>query len=73
MSTTPVTTEVGNTNVKSDAEKAIAQLNALAEKQHRTFEQVFLDPEYKALATATYQRSSPLPLTSISCSKRAQK
>jgi hypothetical protein len=59
MSTTPVSVEVGNTNVKSDAEKAFKQLNALAEQQHRTFEQVFLDPEYKALATATYQRSSP--------------
>src|SRR5271169_5341623 len=58
MSTTPISTEVGDTNVDDDSAKAVKQLNDLAEKQHRTFEQVFLDPANAKLANATYRRST---------------
>jgi hypothetical protein len=58
MSTTPVATEVGNTLVEDDSAAAVAELQALAEKQHRTFEQVFLDPDNGAIADRTYGRSA---------------
>jgi hypothetical protein len=58
MSTTPVSTEVGNTLVEDDSAKAVAELQALAEKQHRTFEQVFLDPDNGAIADRTYGRAA---------------
>jgi hypothetical protein len=58
MSTKPTSVEVGATNVKTDAEKAVARLTAMAEKQHRRFEEVFLDPVNAELAAATYRTSS---------------
>ena len=58
MSTEPVSTEVGNTLVEDDSLKAVAELKALAEKQHRTFEQVFLDPDNGEIADRTYGRSA---------------
>lgn len=56
MPTSVVSTEVGNTNVPDDSAKAIAQLNAQAERAHRTFEEEFLDPANAGLAEATYRR-----------------
>jgi hypothetical protein len=50
----PTSTEVGNTNVVDDSAEAIRLLNEMAEKQHRTFEQVLTDPNNKALAGRTY-------------------
>jgi Ser-tRNA(Ala) deacylase AlaX len=50
----PTFTEVGNTNVADDSAEAVRLLKEMAEKQHRTFEQVFSDPENKALAGRTY-------------------
>lgn len=50
----PTSTEVGDTNVADDSAEAIRLLNEMAEKQHRTFEQVFSDPANKALAGQTY-------------------
>jgi hypothetical protein len=54
MDTTPVTVETGSTLVSDDSAKAYEQLMALAEKQHRTFEQVFSDPANGELAGRTY-------------------
>ena len=51
---TPTSTEVGNTNVSDDSAKAVRLLQEMADKQHRTFEQVFQDPANKALAARTY-------------------
>ena len=45
----------GNTTTMSEAE-AIAKLRALAEKQHRTFESVLVDPANVELATAAHRR-----------------
>jgi hypothetical protein len=53
-SLTPTSTEVGGTLVSDDSAEAIRLLNEMAEKQHRTFEQVFADPNNKALAGKTY-------------------
>ena len=58
MDTTPVSTEAGSTLVENDSAKAVAELKALAEKQHRTFEQVFLDPDNGAIADRTYGRAA---------------
>jgi hypothetical protein len=38
---TPTSTEVGNTNVADDSAEAVRLLREMAEKQRRTFEQVF--------------------------------
>jgi hypothetical protein len=38
----------------NDPAEAMKQLNALAEKQHRTFEEVFSDPANRTLAARTY-------------------
>jgi hypothetical protein len=51
---TPTSTSVGNTNVADDSAEAVRLLNEMAEKQHRTFEAVFADPNNKALAGRTY-------------------
>jgi hypothetical protein len=44
---------VGNTNISDDSAEAVRLLQEMAEKQHRTFEQVFADPNNKALASRT--------------------
>jgi hypothetical protein len=54
MSVTPVSVEVGSTLTSDDSMEAVRQLKALAEKQHRTFEEVFADPANKELAGKTY-------------------
>jgi hypothetical protein len=72
MSVTPVSVEVGATNVQSDAEKAIKQLRALAEKQHRTFEEVFLDSSNAELAQRTYT-SAHRPQTSSTSGDELQR
>jgi hypothetical protein len=54
MSVEVVSTEVGNTLTSDDSAKAYRQLQELAEKQHRTFEQVFSDPANGELAGRTY-------------------
>jgi hypothetical protein len=51
---TPTSTGVGDTNVSDDSAEAVRLLQEMAEKQHRTFEQVFADPNNKALAGKTY-------------------
>jgi peptidyl-tRNA hydrolase len=50
----PTSTEAGSTLVSDDSAEAIRQLNEMATKQGRTFEQVFADPANKALAGKTY-------------------
>jgi hypothetical protein len=50
----PTSTEVGNTSVSDDSAEAVRLLREMADKQHRTFEQVFLDPANSKLAAATY-------------------
>jgi hypothetical protein len=54
MSTEVVSTEVGSTETSDDSAKAYKQLQDLAAKQHRTFEQVFSDPDNGELAGRTY-------------------
>jgi hypothetical protein len=54
MSTKPVVHEVIGHLTADDTHKAYLQLVALAEKQHKTFEQVFSDPENGELARGTY-------------------
>jgi Ser-tRNA(Ala) deacylase AlaX len=54
MRTTPTSTEVGSTSTSDDSAEAIRQLNEMAEEQHRTFEEVMLDPANKELAGRTY-------------------
>jgi hypothetical protein len=56
MSTEPVSTEAGSSEFKDDSAEAIKQLNAMAEKQHRTFEQVFQGPANAKLAAAAHRR-----------------
>lgn len=51
---TPTSTEVGNTNVSDDSAEAVRLLREMADKQHRSFEQVFADPANRALAARTY-------------------
>lgn len=51
---TPTSTEVGNTNVTDDSAEAVRLLTEMAEKQHRSFEQVFTDPANAKLARQTY-------------------
>lgn len=46
--------EVGNTAVSDDSAEAVRQLKEMAEKQRRTFEQVFADPANSKLAARTY-------------------
>jgi hypothetical protein len=50
----PTSTEVGNTSVSDDSAEAIRLLNEMATKQGRKFEDVFADPNNKALAGRTY-------------------
>jgi hypothetical protein len=50
----PTSVEVGNANVADDSAEAVRLLGEMAEKQGRTFEQVFADPNNKALAGRTY-------------------
>jgi hypothetical protein len=47
-------TEVGSTLVSDDSAKAIKLLQQMADKQRRSFEQVFADPANAKLAAATY-------------------
>jgi hypothetical protein len=54
LSLTPTSTSVGNTLVSDDSAEAIRLLNEMAEKQGRTFTDVFADPNNKALAGRTY-------------------
>jgi len=54
---TPTSTEVGNTLVSDDSAEAVRLLQEMADKQHRTFEQVFSDPQNRKLAAATYTRA----------------
>ena len=56
MSTTPTSVGVGSSSVSDDSEKAVAALRDMAEKQHRTFEQVFADPANAKLVSATYTK-----------------
>lgn len=51
---TPTSTEVGNTLVSDDSAEAVRLLREMAEKQHRSFEQVFVDPANSKLAARTY-------------------
>jgi hypothetical protein len=51
---TPTSTEVGSSQVSNDSAEAVRLLQEMADKQHRTFEQVFTDPANKALAGRTY-------------------
>jgi len=50
----PTSTEVGSTLVSDDSIEAVRQLQELADKQRRSFEQVFQDPAYAEIAAATY-------------------
>jgi hypothetical protein len=54
MSTKPTSTEVGNTDSADDSAEAVRLLSEMAAKQHRSFEQVFQDPDNAALAARTY-------------------
>jgi hypothetical protein len=54
MSVEPVSVETGSSLVSDDSAKAVQQLQELAEKQHRTFEEVFSDPANGELAGRTY-------------------
>lgn len=58
MDTKPVTTEVGSSNTADDSAAAVRQLQALAESQHRRFEEVFMDPANRELASRTYRSST---------------
>ena len=51
---TPTSTEVGNTSVSDDSMEAVRLLQEMATKQGRKFEEVFADPNNKALAGRTY-------------------
>ena len=51
---TPTGTETGNTNVSDDSFEAARLLREMAEKQGKKFEDVFADPNNKALAGRTY-------------------
>ncbi|MHC2318385.1 hypothetical protein ACVIHC_005431 [Bradyrhizobium diazoefficiens] len=53
-SLTPTSTSVGDTSVADDAAEAVRLLSEMAERQHRSFEQVFTDPANATLATRTY-------------------
>ncbi|SDJ17970.1 MULTISPECIES: hypothetical protein [Bradyrhizobium] len=61
----PTSTEVGSTQVSDDSAEAVRLLSEMAEKQHRSFTQVFEDPANRALANRTYTRHH-LPSSSTS-------
>jgi hypothetical protein len=48
-------TSVGNTNVVDDSAEAVRLLTEMAERQHRSFEEVFLDSSNAELAARTYR------------------
>jgi hypothetical protein len=50
----PTSTSVGNTLVPDDSAEAVRLLAEMAERQHRTFEQIFSDPANAKLAARTY-------------------
>jgi hypothetical protein len=52
----PTSVGVGNTSVSDDSAEAVRLLREMAERQHRTFEQVFADPANAALAKQTYTK-----------------
>jgi len=52
----PTSVEVGSTETPDDSAEAIRLLNEMAEKQHRTFEEVSLDPENRELAAVAFRR-----------------
>jgi hypothetical protein len=54
-SLTPASTVVGSSLVADDSAEAIRQLTAMAEQQHRKFEDVFADPANAKLAARTYR------------------
>jgi hypothetical protein len=72
MSTTPTSTEVGNTNVSDDSAEAVRLLTEMAEKQHRTFTEVFLDAGNRELANRTY-RSQQRPTASSTSGSELQR
>jgi hypothetical protein len=53
---TPTSTEVGSGSVSDDSAEAVRQLQEMADKQHRSFTQVFEDPANRALAIRTYTK-----------------
>jgi hypothetical protein len=55
-SLTPTSTEVGSSSVSDDSAEAVRQLQEMADKQRRTFTQVFEDPANRALANRTYTK-----------------
>jgi hypothetical protein len=55
-SLTPTSTEVGSSSVSDDSAEAVRQLQEMADKQRRTFTQVFEDPANRALANCTYTK-----------------
>ena len=50
----PTSVEVGSTETNDDSAEAVRLLMEMAEKQGRSFEDVFADPNNKALAGRTY-------------------
>jgi hypothetical protein len=58
-STTPTSVGVGSSETSDDSAEAVRLLREMAEKQHRTFEQVFQDSANAKLAARTYPRRDP--------------
>lgn len=56
MSIEPVVTSGEDALAINDPTEALAALNALAEKQHRTFEEISLDPANARLAAVAFRR-----------------
>jgi hypothetical protein len=53
-SSTPTSTVAGSSLVADDSAEAVRLLGEMAEKQHKTFEQVFADPANSKLSAKTY-------------------
>jgi len=66
---TPTSTVVGSSLVADDSAEAVRQLSEMAEKQHRTFEDVFNDPNNRELAGKTYTAAHRPNLSSTSGSE----
>jgi hypothetical protein len=70
--TEPTSAEAGSTLISDDSAEAVRQLKEMANKQRRTFEQVFADPANKALTARTYT-SAHRPTTSSTSGSELQR
>jgi hypothetical protein len=68
----PTSVEVGSSETSDDSAEAVRLLAEMAEKQGRSFEQVFSDPANKELTARTY-RAQQRPTASSTSGSELQR